>query len=115
MAQRHTHCPREQRIKNVAVIGEEAITQVSWDDAFSFGAMHCPRYSFSASGANLNQLPKEQIKMKTIKNFLKDESGMETLEYAVIAGLIATVAVLVYASGWGKTLLDRLNAATTAT
>jgi len=52
--------------------------------------------------------------MKMIKNFLKDESGMETLEYAVIAGLIAAVAVLVYASGWGATLQTRLqNSSTT--
>ena len=51
--------------------------------------------------------------MKMVKNFLKDESGMETLEYAVIAGLIAAVAVLVYASGWGATLSARLTAATT--
>ena len=51
--------------------------------------------------------------MKMIKNFLKDESGMETLEYAVIAGLIAAVAVAVYASGWGTTLTTRLNASTT--
>jgi len=49
--------------------------------------------------------------MKTIKNFLADESGMETLEYAVIAGLIAAAAVLVYASGWGNTLVNRLTAA----
>ena len=51
--------------------------------------------------------------MKMIKNFLNDESGMETLEYAVIAGLIAAVAVLVYASGWGNTLLARLTRAST--
>jgi Flp pilus assembly pilin Flp len=51
--------------------------------------------------------------MKVIKNFLKDESGMETLEYAVIAGLIAAVAVAVYASGWGTTLKNRLTAAST--
>jgi Flp pilus assembly pilin Flp len=62
---------------------------------------------------SLTQTKKELIKMKTIKNFLKDESGMETLEYAVIAGLIAAVAVLVYASGWGTTLRTRLTAATT--
>jgi Flp pilus assembly pilin Flp len=49
--------------------------------------------------------------METIKKFLKDESGMETLEYAVIAGLIAAVGVLVYASGWGNTLVNRLTAA----
>ncbi len=52
--------------------------------------------------------------MKRIMNFINDESGMETLEYAVIAGLIAVVAVLVYASGWGETLSTRLNEATTA-
>lgn len=51
--------------------------------------------------------------MKKVMNFIKDESGMETLEYAVIAGLIAAVAVLVYASGWGTALSTRLNAATT--
>jgi Flp pilus assembly pilin Flp len=49
--------------------------------------------------------------MKTIKNFLKDESGMETLEYAVIAGLIALVAVAIYATSgtWKGTLENRLN------
>jgi Flp pilus assembly pilin Flp len=54
--------------------------------------------------------------MKMIKNFLKDESGMETLEYAVIAGLIAAVAVFVYvgtgAGGWGQALKDRLLGST---
>ena len=54
--------------------------------------------------------------MKMIKNFLNDESGMETLEYAVIAGLIAAVAVFVYAvgSGWDTTLQQRLTDATNA-
>lgn len=50
-----------------------------------------------------------------IKRFLKDESGMETLEYAMIAGLIAGVAVFVYASGaggWGEALRTRLLDAT---
>ena len=49
--------------------------------------------------------------MKTIKNFLMDESGMETLEYAVIAGLIALVAVAIYATSgtWAGTLTNRLN------
>jgi Flp pilus assembly pilin Flp len=53
--------------------------------------------------------------MKMIKNFLKDESGMETLEYAVIAGLIAVAAAIIYASGgtWANTIKNRLeNAAT---
>ena len=52
--------------------------------------------------------------MKRIMNFINDESGMETLEYALIAGLIAVVAVAVYASGWGATLTTRLADATTA-
>jgi Flp pilus assembly pilin Flp len=53
--------------------------------------------------------------MKMIMNFLKDESGMETLEYAVIAGLIAAVAVFVYgaSSTWDTTLQTRLQNATT--
>ena len=49
--------------------------------------------------------------MTTIKNFLKDESGMETLEYAVIAGLIAVAAAIIYASTgtWSKTIQNRLE------
>lgn len=50
--------------------------------------------------------------MSKIRAFINDESGMETLEYAVIAGLIAVVAVLVYGSGWGAALRDRLLDAT---
>ena len=52
--------------------------------------------------------------MKMIRNFLRDESGMETLEYAVIAGLIAVAAAIIYASNgtWANTIKDRLaNAA----
>lgn len=52
--------------------------------------------------------------MQKIKNFINDESGMETLEYAVIAGLIAVVAVLVYGGTWGTNLLTRLTNATNA-
>jgi Flp pilus assembly pilin Flp len=52
--------------------------------------------------------------MSKIKNFFKDESGMETLEYAVIAGLIALVAVAVYGSNWGANLTARLIGATNA-
>ena len=56
--------------------------------------------------------------MKRIKNFINDESGMETLEYAVIAGIIAAVAVFVYSSGtggWGAALKQRLLDATATT
>lgn len=50
--------------------------------------------------------------MKMIKNFLKDESGMETLEYALIAGLIAAAAAVVYGAGWYDLLAAKLIAAT---
>ena len=55
--------------------------------------------------------------MKMIKNFLKDESGIETLEYAVIGAIVVVVAVLVYGSGWGqqvKTTLVRAATQSTA-
>lgn len=54
--------------------------------------------------------PKEKV-MDSIKKFLADEGGMETLEYAVIAGLIAVAAALIYASSgtWATTLKDRLE------
>ena len=51
--------------------------------------------------------------MNKIKNFLKDETGLETLEYALIAGLVAAVAIVVYATGWGTQLSARLLRATT--
>lgn len=55
--------------------------------------------------------------MNTIKNFLKDESGMETLEYAVIAGLIAIAAAIIYASTgtWAGTIKNRLQNAAAQT
>lgn len=54
--------------------------------------------------------------MNMIKNFLKDESGVETLEYAVIGAIVAAVAVAIYASGWGTHVKQTLiNAAQTDT
>jgi Flp pilus assembly pilin Flp len=49
--------------------------------------------------------------MKTLREFLADESGMETLEYAVIAGLIAVAAAIIYASSgtWATTIQNRLG------
>jgi len=53
--------------------------------------------------------------LETLKNFISDEAGMETLEYALIAGLIAIVALLVYVnSEWKSTLLNRLSNAASA-
>jgi Flp pilus assembly pilin Flp len=58
-----------------------------------------------------NKLNLKEKVMNSIKKFLVDESGMETLEYAVIAGLIAVAAALIYASGgtWATTLKNRLE------
>ena len=66
-------------------------------------------------GANLPPLlAKGANYMKRIKSFLNDESGMETLEYALIAGLIAAAAIIVYSTGWATTLAARLTSATNA-
>jgi Flp pilus assembly pilin Flp len=51
--------------------------------------------------------------MNKIRNFLNDETGLETLEYALIAGLVAAVAIVVYATGWGTELSTRLLRSTT--
>lgn len=54
--------------------------------------------------------------MNRIKNFFKDESGIETLEYAVIGAIVAAVAVLIYGSNWGTNVKQTLiNAASTST
>ena len=50
--------------------------------------------------------------MKLVKSFLKDERGLETVEYAIIAGLIVvgTIATVVSIGTWvsGKfTALDQ--------
>jgi Flp pilus assembly pilin Flp len=54
--------------------------------------------------------------MKKMKNFFTDESGIETLEYAVIGAIVAAVAVLIYGSGWGSAVKQTLlNAASQST
>ena len=54
--------------------------------------------------------------MNRIKNFFNDESGIETLEYAVIGAIVAAVAVLIYGSGWGSAVKRTLlNAASQST
>lgn len=51
-----------------------------------------------------------------IKQFLQDESGIETMEYAIIAAIVAAVAVLIYGSGWGAAVQQKLiDAANTDT
>jgi Flp pilus assembly pilin Flp len=73
----------------------------------------CPDIFFVGLRLKPNN-PEEKTSMKRIMNFINDESGMETLEYALIAGLIAIVAVFVYTSNWDDALVARLLAATDA-
>ena len=49
--------------------------------------------------------------MTQLKKFLNDESGIETMEYAIIAAIVAAVAVLIYGSGWGQAVKDKLTGA----
>lgn len=54
--------------------------------------------------------------MSRIKQFFNDESGIETLEYAVIGAIVAAVAVLIYGAGWGSSVRATLvNAASQGT
>ena len=43
-----------------------------------------------------------------LKKFWNDESGIETLEYAVIGAIVVAVALLIYGSGWGQSVQDTL-------
>ena len=47
--------------------------------------------------------------MRRIKNFLRDESGAEFVEYAVVVGFIAIAAAIAYGSGLGTTIYNYLN------
>jgi len=49
--------------------------------------------------------------MSAVKRFLNDEAGIETMEYAIIAAIVAAVAILIYGSGWGQSLRDKLTGA----
>jgi Flp pilus assembly pilin Flp len=57
--------------------------------------------------------------MEKIMNFINDESGLETLEYAVVGAIVAAVALLIYGTGWGgsvrNTLINAAKSSTTAT
>jgi len=51
------------------------------------------------------------IAMTTLKNFLADEQGLETVEYAIIAGLVVSglVAIVVAIGNWVKSSMDGLK------
>jgi pilus assembly protein Flp/PilA len=49
--------------------------------------------------------------LKTLKRFVKDEQGLETVEYAVITGLIvaATITAISTLGGWVTTQFTSIN------
>ena len=50
--------------------------------------------------------------MTSVNRFLSDEQGLETVEYAIIAGLIVSglVAIIVAIGGWVKDQFSNLQA-----
>ncbi len=44
----------------------------------------------------MNLCNNERKKMKMLKRFLKDESGLETVEWAFVLGFVVLVAVLAF-------------------
>jgi Flp pilus assembly pilin Flp len=54
--------------------------------------------------------------MKRIRDLIRDESGLETLEYAIIGAIIIAIALLLYGSGWGGSLKNSMqNSAASST
>jgi Flp pilus assembly pilin Flp len=54
--------------------------------------------------------------MEKIMSFINDESGIETIEYAIVAAIVAAVALLIYGTGWGGSVQNTLkNAAAKST
>jgi pilus assembly protein Flp/PilA len=51
-------------------------------------------------------------KMNLVKRFIKDERGLETVEYAIIAGLIVvgTIATIVSIGAWVNSKFVALDA-----
>jgi Flp pilus assembly pilin Flp len=49
--------------------------------------------------------------MKKIQNFFKDEDGLETVEYAIILGLIVagTITLITALGTWVNTQFTRVN------
>jgi Flp pilus assembly pilin Flp len=54
---------------------------------------------------------KDKATMMPLKRFMSDEHGLETVEYAIIAGLIVSglVAIIVAIGGWVKNQFSNLQ------
>ena len=68
------------------------------------------RVVFPVVGCAHNNLTTSQI-MKMIKRFFSDERGLETVEYAIIVGLIVAglIAVIAAIGVWVKAQFDALQ------
>jgi len=82
-----------------------ALTQDSWDDAFTLSVRLLIIRNVLQRMTIFTTFPRSK---QMIKNFLADESGIETMEYAIIAAIVAAVAILVYGAGWGQALRTKL-------
>lgn len=51
--------------------------------------------------------------MEAVKRFVKDERGLETVEYAIILGLIVagTIGVIISIGGWVNTKFTAVDTA----
>ena len=60
---------------------------------------------------SLSHSPKGMKPMKLAKRFLQDEQGLETVEYAIIAGLVVSglVAIIVAIGNWVFTQFNTLK------
>ena len=58
----------------------------------------------------------EELKMDILKRFIRDERGLETVEYAIILGIIvvATIGFIVSIGGWVRTRFQTLNTSLSA-
>lgn len=63
------------------------------------------------SVANEKDFVLRRMKMKALKRFLKDEQGTETVEWAIIIGLIAvaSITLIVSIGEWVKTKFTTLD------
>ena len=70
-------------------------------------------YSWSRSVVNKRDFVFKEKKMKAVMRFLKDEQGTETVEWAIIIGIIAVGAIGFIASigDWVQAQFAELNAA----
>ena len=82
---------------------ERAIGGRHRSDAFACSVGRDCLPSLPTNGSDLlHALQTSYRKSTPMKNFLNDEAGLETVEYAIIAGMIVagTVAVVVAIGGW---------------